>query len=91
MNISQKQKKMRPNSLAVTARLNNVLMKDFSKSLSSQIIKQNIYKHDCKLNSLNGGVKTKLINSIVSDYKSIKPLGSASVERLKNELRLAIK
>lgn len=91
MNISQKQKKMRVDSLMVTARLNNVLIRDFSESVSSQIIKQNIFKHFLKSNSLNDSAKTKLINSIVSDYKAIKPIGSVSVVQLKKDLRLAIK
>ena len=82
---------MRLNSLTVTARLNNILIKDFSESLSSQIIKQNFYKHGLKLNRLNNDGKTKVVNSIVSDYKAIKPVGSVSVVQLKKDLRLAIK
>jgi len=82
---------MRLNSLTVTARLNNILIKDFSESLSSQIIKQNFYKHGLKLNRLNNDCKTKVVNSIVSDYKAIKPVVSVSVVQLKKDLRLAIK
>ncbi len=87
----KKQKMMRLTSMAVTAGLNNILTKDFSESLSSQIIKQNFYKHGLKLNSLNNGSKTKVVNSIISDYKAIKPIGSVSVVQLKKDLRLAIK
>jgi len=88
---SKKQKIMRLTSMAVTARLNNILMKDFSESVSSLLIKQTIYKHGLKLNSLNNDGKTKTVNLIVSDYKAIKPIGSVSVVQLKKDLRLAIK
>jgi hypothetical protein len=66
-------------------------MKDFSESLSSQIIIRNIYKHGLQLSSLNNGDKTKVINSIVSDYKAINPIGSVTVDQLKKDLSLAIK
>jgi len=66
-------------------------MKDFSESLSSQIIKQNSYKHGLKLNSLNNSGNIKAVNSIVADYKAIKPIGSVSIVQLKKDLRLAIK
>jgi len=90
--LSKKQKMMRLTSLAVTAGLKDILMKDFSEALSSQIIKQNYHKHGLKLNSPNNnGGKTKAVNSIVSDYKAIKPIGSASVAQLKQDLNLAIK
>jgi len=89
--FSKKPTMMRLTSLAVTQRLKDILIKDFSESLSSQMIKQNFYKHGLKLNSLNNGGKTQVVNSIVSDYKSIKPIGSVSVEQLKKDLRLAIK
>ena len=82
---------MRLTSLAVTTGLKDILMKDFSEALSSQIIKQNYHKHGLKLNNLNNSGKTKAINSIVSDYKAIKPIGSASVAQLKQDLNLAIK
>lgn len=88
---SKKLQMMRLTSMAVTAGLNNILVKDFSQSLSSQIIKQNLYKHGLQLNSLNNGGKTKIINSIISDYKAINPIGSVSVVQLKKDLRLAIK
>jgi hypothetical protein len=88
---SKKQKMMRLTSMAVAARLNNILIKDFSESLSSLIIKQNFYKHGLKSKELNNGGKTKAVNSIVSDYKAIKPIGSVSVVQLKKDLRLAIK
>ena len=89
--LSKKQKMMRLTSLAATAGLKDILMKDFSEALSSQIIKQNYHKHGLKLNNLNNSGKTKAINSIVSDYKAIKPIGSVSVVQLKKDLRLAIK
>jgi len=44
-----------------------------------------------KLNSLNNADKTKVVNSIISDYKAIKPIGSVSVVQLKKDLHLAIK
>ena len=75
---------MRLTSLAVTQRLKDILIKDFSESLSSQMIKQNFYKHGLKLNSLNNDGKTKTVNSIVSDYKAIKPVGCVSVVQLKH-------
>ena len=78
-------------SMAVTARLNNILTKDFSGALSSQIIEQSFHKHGLKLNSLNNDGKTKTVNLIVSDYKAIKPIGCVSVVQLKKDLRLAIK
>ena len=89
--LSKKQKMMRRTSLAVTAGLKDILMNDFSEALSSQIIKLNYHKHGLKLNSFNNGGKTKAVNSIVSDYKAIKPIGRASVVQLKKDLRLAIK
>ena len=82
---------MRLTSMAVTAGLKDILMKDFSEALSSQIIKQNYQRHGLKLNGLNNAGKTKAVNSIVSDYKAIKPIGSVSVVQLKKDLRLAIK
>ena len=82
---------MRLNSLTVTARLKDILMQDFSEALSSQIIKHNYHKHGLKLNSLNNGGKTNAVNSIVSDYKAIKPIGSVSVVQLKQDLDLAMK
>ena len=36
---------MRLTSVEVTTRLKDILMKDFSEALSSQIIKQNYHKH----------------------------------------------
>ena len=87
---SKKHQLMRLTSMAVTARLKDILKKDFSESLSSQIIRQNFYKHKLKLSSLNNGGKTKVVNSIVSDYRAIKPIGSVSVDKLKRDLRLAI-
>jgi len=63
---------MRLTSVEVTTRLKDILMKDFSEALSSQIIKQNYHKHGLKLNSRSNGGKTKAVNSIVSDYKAIK-------------------
>ena len=89
--LSKKQKMMRLNSLEATTRLKDILMKDFSESVSSLIINHNYYKHGLKLNSLNNADKTKVVNAIVSDYKAIKPIGSVAVVQLKKGLRLAIK
>ena len=82
---------MRLTSMAVTARLSNILMNDSSESLSSLIIKQNTYKHGLTLNSLNKDGKAKTVNSIASDYKAIKPIGCVSVVQMKKDLHLAIK
>jgi len=81
---------MRLTSLAVTAGIKNILMKDFSESLSSQIIKHNYDKVDLKAKDFSSSAKTQVINSIVSDYRAIKPIGSFSVDKLKKSLRLAI-
>jgi len=89
--LSKKQKMMRRTSLAVTAGLKDVLMKDFSEALAAQIIKQNYLKHGLKSDSFNNGGKTEAVNSIVSDYKAIKPIGSVSVVQLKQDLDLAMK
>jgi nitrogen fixation protein FixH len=86
---SKKQKMMRLTSMAVT--VSNILMNDFSESLSSLIIKQNTYKHGLTLNSLNKDGKAKTVNSIASNYKAIKPIGCVSLAQLKKDLRLAIK
>jgi hypothetical protein len=88
---SKKHQMMRLTSMTVTARLKDILKKDFSESLSAQIIKQNYTRHRFNLNSLKSGAKTKLVNSIISDYKAIKPIGSVPVDQLKKDLRIAIK
>ena len=87
---SKKHQMMRLTSTAVTARLKDILKKDFSESLSAQIIKQNYYRHGFNLNSLKNGGKKKLVNSIISDYKAINPIGSVSADQLKKDLHLAI-
>lgn len=88
---SRKRKMMRLTSMAVTAGLKDILMKDFSESLSSQMIKHNYCKHGLKVKSLDSGGKAKVVDSIISDYKAIKPIGSVSVDQLKKDLCLAIK
>lgn len=87
---TKRQQMMRLTSLAVTARMKDILMKDFSESLSSQIIKHNYDRHGPKATGFSNRSKTKVVNSIVSDYKAIKPIGSVSDDQLKKSLRLAI-
>jgi hypothetical protein len=87
---TKKQQMMRLTSLAVAARMKDVLMSDFSESLSSQIIKHNYNKHGSKATGFSNRSKTKIVNSIVSDYRAIKPIGSVSDDQLKKSLRLAI-
>ena len=77
--------------MAINKVLKKILMKDFSESLSSQIIRQNYDKCGLKLNGFNNGSHTKLINSIASDYKDIKPLGNVTVVQLKRDMRAAIR
>lgn len=71
--------------------LQRVFMKDFSEALSVQMIKYYCSEHYLKMSSIHNSDKTALINSIVSDYQAIKPIGNVSVKKLKKELRLAIK
>jgi hypothetical protein len=89
--LTKKQKIMRLTSLVVKEGLKDILMKDFSESFSSQVIKHNYDKHGLKAKNFNNGGKTKVVNSIIADYKAINPIGSVSVVQLKKSLRLAIK
>ncbi len=78
-------------STEVSALFKETLMKDFSESLSSNMILQNYRKHKLKLNSRDKAVYRKVINSIAYDYRAIKPVGSVNVAYLKKELRSAIR
>lgn len=82
---------MRLTSLAANGRLKDILIRDFSEPLSSQIIKHAYDKHGGNEKRFNNGDKTKVIDTIVSDYQAIKPIGSVSVTELKKSLRLALK
>jgi hypothetical protein len=82
---------MRITSLAAVGKLKDILMRDFSEPLVSQIIKHAYDKHGINEKSFNNGGKTKLINTIVSDYRAIKPIGSVSAVKLKKNLRLSLK
>jgi hypothetical protein len=88
---SKKQKLMQSTSLAVASGLQYILMRDFSESLSFLIIKHNYCKHGLKLTSLDMSGKEKVVDSIISDFKAIKPIGGVSVLQLKKKLLLAIK
>ncbi len=78
-------------STEVIALFKETLMKDFSESLSSNMILQNYRKHNLKLNSRDKAAYRKVINSIAYDYRAIKPVGSVNVAYLKKELRSAIR
>ncbi len=78
-------------STEVIALFKETLMKDFSESLSSNMILQNCRKHNLKLNSRDKAAYRKVINSIAYDYKAIKPVGSVKVAHLKKQLRDAVR
>lgn len=82
---------MRLTSLAAAGRLKDVLAKDFSEPLSSQIIKHTYIQHGVHRERFTISDKTSVINSIVSDYKAIKPFGSIPLVQLKKSLHLVLK
>lgn len=86
----RKQTRIRLTFMAATGRLKDILMRDFSEPLASQIIKYAYDKHDINERNFNNGGKTKVINAIVSDYKAMKPIGSVSAVQLKKNIRLSL-
>ncbi len=76
-------------SMAVN-RIKESLSKDFSAALSEQIILQNVRKSYLDLENLNREGYIKLVESIISDYMAIKPLGNDNADLKKREWLAAI-
>ncbi len=71
-------------------RIKESLSKDFSAALSEQIILQNVRKSYLDLENLNREGYIKLVESIISDYMAIKPLGNDNADLKKREWLAAI-
>jgi hypothetical protein len=74
----------------VENKIKESLNKDFCESLSSQIILQNCKKNHLNLNNLDRDSYIRLVDSIISDYRAINPLGNNNVALKRKELLAAI-
>ena len=61
------------------------LCKDFCIALSTQIILQNVRNCHLNLENLDRDGYIRLIDSIVNDYRAIKPLGNGNADFKKRE------
>lgn len=74
----------------VVNKIKESLNKDFCEKLSSQIILQNCKKNHLSLTNLDRAGYIRLVDSIISDYRAIKPLGNNNVALKKREWLAAI-
>ena len=62
-------------SFQVNSMIKISLNKDFSEAMSTQIILYNVKKCSLDLTNLDKDGYFRLVDSIISDYRDIKPLG----------------
>jgi len=73
-------------SFKVNSMIKISLNKDFSDAMSTQIILHNVKKCSLDLTNLDRDGYFRLVDSIISDYTRINPLGECSTSLKKREL-----
>jgi hypothetical protein len=73
-------------SFSVNSTIKRSLNKDFSDAMSAQIILYNVKKCSLDLTNLDRDGYFRLVDSIISDYSKINPLGDRNTPLKKREL-----